>query len=177
MQSNFKLPKIFLSTLILLFLTVHYDLPTAFAQNSKIVTVDINAVLNSLSETKAKKQLLDSMAEKLKKEIETKRNELKAREAKLQANKVEMDSVEAENYRKSVRDFERLMKDREAEYKQSFLKINKELTEKALGYVNAYARKNSISLVLERSNLEIGPVLFNSPATDITTKIIDSING
>lgn len=143
----------------------------------KLATVDINHVLNSLDAAKESKERLDKETAKAKKQIEIKRKALREKDMKLQAKGVSSTSDEAEKYRKEVREFERYVKDTEAEIKRDFLKINKTLTEKALAKIREYAKENNIQLVLDKGGQGRSVILFDANTYDITSAVIKKLNG
>ena len=143
----------------------------------KIVTVDVNRVLNESTTAKARKKELDEKSLKARKQVEDRRNALKATEEKLKAAKVKEDSKEAEEFRNEVRAYTRFAKDLEEEVKKEFMKVNKELTDRAVGAVKNYAEKNKIDLVLDKSEQNRGPVLFGASAADVTQDVISQMNG
>jgi Skp family chaperone for outer membrane proteins len=52
------------------------------------------------------------------------------------------------------------------------MKVNKELTDKVLTRIEAYAKSNDYDLVFEKSERFRGPVLFGSDSVDITDQIL-----
>ena len=137
---------------------------------------DVGRVLNESKGSKEMRNKLDEMSLKTKKEIEAKRSKLKATEEKLKAAKVAEDSREAEAFRDDARAFARYVKDAEEDMKREFLKVNKDLTERALGAIKRYAEANKIDLVLDKSEQARGPVLFGDKAADITPAIIADVS-
>lgn len=142
----------------------------------KVATVDVGRVLNESKGSKEMRQKLSEMSAKTKKEIDAKRSALKATEEKLKAAKVSEDSREAEAFRSDARAFSRFVKDAEDDMKREFLKVNKELTDRALAAVKRYAEANKIDLVLDKSEQARGPVLFGDKTADITAAIIAEAN-
>ena len=142
----------------------------------RVATVDVGRVLNESKGSKEMRKKLDDMSLKAKKEIESKRSSLKAAEEKLKAGKVAEDSREAEAFRDDARAFARFVKDAEEDMKREFMKVNKELTERALAAVKKYAEANKIDLVLDKSEQARGPVLFGDKAADITPAIIAEVS-
>jgi len=139
----------------------------------KIATVDVARLLNDSPDAASKKKELDAISSEAKKKAETKMKDLKALETKLKDAKVSPDSKEAESFRNQARDYERFVKDTEEDIKKRFMKVNKEMTERALGKIAAYAKANSIDLVLDKSEKYRGPVLFGAETTDITDVFAD----
>lgn len=144
--------------------------------DSRIATVDVARILNESPDAASKKKELDTISQEAKKKAEAKLKDLKALEAKLKDAKVSADSKEAENFRAQAREYERFVKDTEEDIKKRFVKVNKEMTDKALAKIESYAKSNKIDLVLDKSEKYRGPVLFGVEAADITESVIASIN-
>lgn len=141
-----------------------------------VATVDINKVLNESKGAKAKRDALDEMSRKAQKQVEAKRDALKSTEEKLKSRKVAEDSKEAEAFRNDARQFARFVKDTEEDLKREFLKVNRDLTERAVGAVKSYAEAKKIDLVLDKSEQGRGPVLFGAGTADITDAVIKEMN-
>jgi Skp family chaperone for outer membrane proteins len=130
----------------------------------RIATVDVSRIINEAPDAKAKKKELDSASEKDK--------ELMALKTKLEEEKVSPESKEAESLRNQARDFQRMRADMKAELERKYMKINKELTDKVLGRIEAYAKANKYDLVIDKSEKMRGPVLFGSSSADITDEVL-----
>ena len=143
----------------------------------KIATVDVGRILNESPDAVAKKKELDSLSQEAKKKADDKRKNLQALETKLKEKKVAEDSKEADGYRNEAREYARFVKDTEEDLKKRFLKVNKDITDKALAKISDYAKSNSIDLVLDKSDKFRGPVLFGLPSVDITDQVLKAING
>jgi len=142
----------------------------------KIVTVDVNRVINESREAKAKRAELDGLYSKTKEKLEGRRKGLEEADKKLKAGIIKADSKEAEKFRTDAREFTRLTRDSEEDLRKEFLKLNKTLTEKALKTIREYAQANKIDLVLDKAADGHGPVLVGSPSADITDEIVVQIN-
>lgn len=140
----------------------------------RIATVDVSRILNDSPEAVAKKKELDTLSEETKKKLEGKAKDLQALKTKLENSKVSADSKEAESFRNQARDFERMRGDAKADLEKKYMKVNKELTDKVLGRIEAYAKANDYDLVFDKSDKFRGPVLFGSEAADITDEILKS---
>lgn len=143
--------------------------------DSRIVTVDVARILNESPDAASKKKELDTISQEAKKKAEAKLKDLKALEAKLKDAKVSADSKEAESFRAQAREYERFVKDTEEEIKKRFVKVNKEMTDRALAKIESYAKSNKIDLVLDKSEKYRGPVLYGVEAADITESVIATI--
>ncbi len=138
----------------------------------RIATVDVARILNDSPEAVAKKKELDTLSEETKKKLETKAKDLQALKTKLENSKVSADSKEAESFRNQARDFERMRGDAKADLEKKYMKVNKELTDKVLARIEAYAKANDYDLIFDKSDRFRGPVLFGSQAADITDQIL-----
>jgi Skp family chaperone for outer membrane proteins len=146
--------------------------PAAEAEQ-RIATVNVAKILNDSAEAQAKKKELDTLTEETKKKLDSKGKELQALKTKLEESKVAPDSKEAEKFRVQARDFERLRSDAKADLERSYMKANKDLTDKVLGKIEKYAKANNIDMVLDKSDKYRGPLLFGADTVDITEKILD----
>ena len=149
----------------------------AAADSIKIVTVDVNRILNESTEAKSKRLALDKISLETKKKVESRKASLQAMSEKLRSSGISEDSKEADQLRSQAREFERFVKDSEDQLKREFVKTNKILTEKTMKIIEAYAKKSNINLVLDKSAKGHGPVLFGSANADITDAIIKEMNG
>lgn len=151
---------------------IAFNLPCMAESGARLATVDVNKILNNLSEAKSKRAELDAMSERAKKEVEAKRDSLRDLEDDLK--NVDPASSQAESFRKQAREFERFVRDTEEDLKRRFLLVNKELTDKVIAKIEKYAKSNHIDLVLDKSSGAKGPILFGSPAADITDDILNA---
>lgn len=142
----------------------------------KVATVDVNRVLNESPDAKEKKKELDAASLKAKAKVDEERKTLKATEDKLKQSGAASDSKEVEKFRQDAKDFARMVKDTDEDLRKQFMKINKELTERALGAIRKYAEQNKIDLVLDKGETSRGPVLFGQASADITSDVIKLAN-
>ncbi len=143
-----------------------------FADNFKIATIEVNRVINSLKESKQKKAELDKIGEAKKQVIAKKKANLDALEQKYKAAGSDPDSKEGMALRSAIKDYERAVNDTKEDFNREFLKVNRELTEKAFKHIEAYAKRNRINLILEKGFPGAGPVLYGDDAADITAAVI-----
>ena len=142
----------------------------------RMATVDVNRIMNELEEAKELKQSLDKRSKSAKDKIEKERNSLKEMEANIKSKGLDGNSSEVDDFRAKARNFERMVKDTEEELRREFLKDNQQLTKKVLDAVQSYAKKNDIQLILDKSKMGRGPVLFGDPTADITTDLLKELN-
>lgn len=148
---------------------------TAIAEFN-VATVDVNRVLNESKDAIGRRKELQEMSNKAKAKIDAKRKPLQEMETKLKDKKISESSKEAEQFRVEARSFARFVKDTEEDLKKEYLRANKALTDSVLGEIRDYAKKKEIQMVLDKSELARGPVLFGSPRADITDDIIKALN-
>ena len=141
----------------------------------KIATVDVARILNESPDAVAKKKELDAITQDAKKKADSKREELDAMKSKLEGSKVSEDSKEAESLRAEVKEYARFVKDAEEDIKKRYMKVNRDITEKAMSRIEAYAKTNNIDLVLDKSDKYRGPVLFGDKGADITDDILSTL--
>jgi len=164
-----------------LFRTAFFSLACVFcadgaAAEFRVVTVDVNRVLNESKEAKEKRKELDQKSLEAKKRIDDKSSALRALEKKIKGGSATEGSKEAEQYRTQARDLDRMIKDSQEDLKKEFLKVNRSVTEKALKLIAEYAKANQIDLVLDKAEKTSGPVLYGDPAADITEEILKQMN-
>jgi len=143
----------------------------------RVATVDVNKILNSLEDAKRKKGELDKMSQAAKQEVEKKRERVKTLEQKFTAQKAGPESEEAEALRGAIRDYERSVSDAEEDLKRAFLKVNRDLTDKVMKAVQAYANRNKIDLVLDKSAKGPSAVLYGDSSADITDAVLKEVGG
>lgn len=141
----------------------------------KIATVDVARLINEAPTAKGKKKELDAASEEAKKKLETKGKELQALKTKLEEQKVSPDSKEAEAFRSKARDFERMRADIKADLEKRYMKVNKELSEKVMGKIEAFAKNNNYDLIVDKSEKYRGPVLFGKASADVTEQLLGDL--
>ncbi|MFO0415657.1 MAG: OmpH family outer membrane protein [Pseudomonadota bacterium] len=141
----------------------------------KIATVDVARIMNEAPGSKEKKKQLDAASEEAKNKLETKGKALQALKTKLEGQKVAANSKEAEGFRNQAREFEQLRAEAKADLEKQYLKVNKELSDKVMGKIEAYAKANSYDLVIDKSEKFRGPVLYGKSSADITEDILDQM--
>jgi outer membrane protein len=151
------------------------SLSTAAQAEVRIATVDVARIINEAPDAKAKKKELDAASEGAKSKLEARGKDLQALKTKLENQKVSAESKEAESFREKARDFERMRADLKADLDKKYMKVNKELSEKVMGKIEAYAKANNYDLVIDKSDKYRGPVLFGKSSADITDEILGAM--
>ena len=166
----------FSGLVLVVFLYTGFAAAKAWSEDAcvKIATVDINTVLNNLPESKTKKKEIDELTASAKSKIQAKVDLLQGLEKKVKDKSLPEDSEEVQKLRRETRDFERFQKDTQEELQRHFLKVNRELTEKTVKAIEAYAKAHQLDLVLDKAK-DRGPILFGSTAIDITEEVAEEL--
>jgi len=141
----------------------------------RVGTVDMNKVLQESPSAKAKIDALDKKAKIAKAKIMKQKQELGALQEKL-GEDASGTSPEAEKFRKSARELQRYVRDTDEELKTELLAVRKTLTDIALKKVSDVAKSKNLDIVLEKSEVARGPVLFAEGVTDITGSVLASMS-
>lgn len=147
---------------------------TAADTPANVVTVDINRVINGLEEANQLKAELKNLSDKTQKELERKRESLRAIEKQVEREKDNVNEQTLTKLRQQTRDFERFMKDSKEELQQRFLKVNRELSQKAIEGVRDYAKQHKIDIVIDRRD-NGGVVIFHNSSADITDSVLKTL--
>jgi Skp family chaperone for outer membrane proteins len=148
---------------------------SAFAEY-KIATVDFIEIINSSSEAKTAKTKLEKLSEESKKAIENLQAELAPLQDKVKEGKIKPGTPEGNEVRAKTKELVDLMQTKEEELQKKYAELNQTIAKKAVKIVSDYAKSNSIDLVLEKSELRRGYVLFAVDSTDITAEILKLMN-
>ncbi len=149
--------------------------PSAFAEY-KIATVDFIEIINSSSEAKVAKTKLEKLSGESKTAIETLRDQLTPLQEKVKEGKIKPGTPEGNEVRAKTKELVDLMQVKEEELQKKYAELNQTIAKKAVKIVSDYAKANSIDLVLEKSELRRGYVLFAVDSTDITAEILKLMN-
>jgi outer membrane protein len=144
--------------------------------------IGIVSIADAIFATNEGKKELDSLQAR----FSGKQNELKAQNDELEKLKADLQvkgdklSDEERNSRvKSATDkqkvFQRNAEDFQAEVQQAEQEVQNRLGKKMLDVLDKYAKDNSFAVILDVSNPQT-PVLWASPATNITKELVDAYN-
>lgn len=153
--------------LILLLLT-----SLSFAEY-KIVTIDINRILNESKEAKIKRAEIDKKSAAATATLEKDKATLVALEKKAKESKKEED---IKSLREKQRAMTKFFQETENSIQSQVAAFNDELTKKAMREIEAYAKANDIDLVLYKGEQPRGPVLFSQTEGDITDEIMAKLD-
>jgi outer membrane protein len=140
----------------------------------RIGTVDMTKVLQESPSAKIKVDAIDKKAAQAKAKINKQKEELVALQKKL-GNDASGTSPEAEKFRKASRELQRYVRDTEEELKTELMEVRKTVTEQAFKKVKEVATSKNLDIVLEKSEVARGPVLFAEGVTDITSTVVSSM--
>lgn len=139
----------------------------------KIVTIDINRILNESKEAKAKRAEIDKKSAAATASLEKDRGSLMALEKKAKESKSEAD-VKA--FREKQRSVSKFIQETENSIQSQVAAFNEQLTNKAMKEIEAYAKSEDIDLVLYKGEQPRGPVLFGEAGGDITDIIMSKLD-
>jgi outer membrane protein len=146
----------------------------AYAQPSKIATIQVQAALAQTKEGKNSLQTLEGKFSARRSALEKKQNDIAALQNQMRAGSATM-SAEAKE--RLARDFDAKTKelnreneDYQADVQTDEGQIVQALGQKMMGIIQKYAQENKIAIVVDVSAQ--GPVLWADPALDITPEII-----
>ena len=158
-----------------IFVAIFWAVLPACAE-TKIVTVDVNRILNESVQAQMMKKELDKLQQDAKVKIEARRKALDDAKTKLGAAALKEDSDAAEKLRAQSRELERFVKDTQEELNKEFMKRNRALKESTIKTIQQYAEREKIDLVLDRSDENHGPVLYGQSTVDVTSEIVKEMN-
>ena len=144
----------------------------AFA-DYKIVTIDINRILNESNESKQKRAEVDKRSASARKELEAKKASLQGLEKKIKESKNQKD-IEA--FKTQQRDFAKFVQETDQEIQKQIAEFNQDLTAKAMKIIESYAEEQKIDLVLYKGEKPRGPILYGEASGDITDEVMKRLN-
>ncbi len=139
----------------------------------KIVTVDINRILNESKEAKVKRAEIDKKSAAATTSLEKDNATLIALEKKARESKQEAD-IKA--FKEKQRAMSKFFQETENSIQSQVAAFNEELTKKAMKEIEAYAKSEDIDLVLYKGEQPRGPVLFGEGNGDITDLIMSKLD-
>jgi len=152
-----------------------------FAQDGigKVGIINIQAAIAQSNDgQEAARQLQTRFASK-RAELETQQKEIADLQTQLRNQERTLSEEARTRLLRSVDDktkvFNRTNEDAQAEFQQAEQDAINEIGRKMIGVIDEYAKKNSLSLILDVSSPQT-PVLYADPATDVTRAIIELYN-
>jgi outer membrane protein len=148
---------------------------TARSQAVNIAYIDLQRVMVESEKGKEAKQTLTQEAEKLKKSLDVKQDELqKMKDAiEKQGTTITADAraEKEKQYQSKLKDYQRLANDYQTELQQKDQEVTQKMLKDLEEVIRSIGEKEKYTLILEKSQ-----VLFASPAIDITPKIVTLFN-
>ncbi len=146
----------------------------AYAQPTKIATIQVQAALAQTKEGKNSLQSLETKFSARRTALEKMQNDIAAIQNQMRSGSATM-SAEAKDklardYDTKTKDFNRQNEDYQADVQQDEGQIVQALGQKMMAIVQKYAQENKIAIVVDVSPQ--GPVLWADPGIDITQDII-----
>ncbi len=148
----------------------------AQADSYKVVTVDVNKIINDLPESTQKKNEINKIQKAFKDSLENKKKNIQALEQKFKAGSKDPQSKEAVALRDAIRDYEQTASKANAEVQKKFLESNKELTDRVVNVIRKYAKNHDISLVLDKNDKGTSALLYGDESVDITGIIAKEVD-
>ena len=153
--------------------------PAAAQTTTKVGIVSIQDAIAATNEGKKEFDALQQRFSPRNNELTAQRDELEKLQAALQAQGPKLSDEERNARIKSATDkqkiFQRNGEDFQAEVQQAEQDVLNRLGKKMLDVLDKYAKDNGYSVILDVSNPQT-PVLWASPATNITKELVDAYN-
>ena len=159
-------------------ITVLLFLPTVLiAQTLNIVYVDLQRVMLESDKGKEAKVSLTGEAEKLKKSLDVKQEELQKMKDTLEKQIAtitpDAKAEKEKQYQSKLKDYQRLYTDYQTELQQKDTDFTQKILKELEEVIKAMGEKDKYTLILEKNQAGI---LFASPVIDITNKVITLYN-
>jgi outer membrane protein len=146
----------------------------AYAQPSKIATIQVQAALAQTKEGKNSLQALEGKFSTRRSALEKKQSDIAALQNQMRAGSATMSAEAKERLAKDfdtkTKELNRENEDYQADVQQDEGQIVQVLGQKMMAILQKYAQENKIAVVVDVSAQ--GPVLWADPALDITPEII-----
>jgi outer membrane protein len=156
---------------------VMFLLPLAAFGQSSIVYVDLQRVMIESDKGKEAKKTLTDEAERLKKSLDVKQDELqKLKDAIEKQGAMITPDARAEKdkqYQAKLKDYQRLANDYQGELQQKDMEFTQKILKELEEVVKSIGEKEKYAMILEKGQAGI---LFGTPSLDITTKVINAYN-
>jgi outer membrane protein len=164
MKNIFLLVGIFV--LVILPLTAH---------SQSIAYIDLQKVMVESNKGKESKQTLTQEAEKLKKTLDGKQDELQKMKDAIEKQGTtitpEARTEKEKQYQSKLKDYQRLANDYQTELQQKDMELTRNMLKELEGVIKSLGEKEKYTLIVEKSQ-----VLFAAPTIDITSKVINLFN-
>lgn len=147
------------------------------AQSINIAYVDLQKIMLDSEQGKQIKTILTADAERLKKNLDAKQDELQKLKDSIEKQGAtitpEARAEKEKQYQNKLKDYQRLYGDYQSELQQKDQEYTQKILKEIDGIIKNIGEKEKYMLILERSQAGI---LFAAPSADITDKIITLFN-
>lgn len=165
---------IFCFVTIMLFLCVPL---AAKSQSLNIAYIDLQRVMLESDKGKDIKKTLTGEAERLKKNLDFRQDELQKLKDALEKQGAtitpEARAEKEKQYQAKLKDYQRLVNDYQAELQQKDMEFTQKILKEIEDIIKGIGEREKYALILERSQ---AGVIYGSPAIDITGKVITLFN-
>jgi outer membrane protein len=148
---------------------------TARSQAINIGYIDLQKVMVESDKGKEAKQVLTQEADKLKKNLDGKQDELQKMKDAIEKQGTtitpEARAEREKQYQNKLKDYQRLANDYQTELQQKDQEITQRMLKELEEVIRGIGEKEKFTLILEKSQ-----ALFASPTIDITPKVITLFN-
>jgi outer membrane protein len=148
---------------------------TARSQTVNIAYVDLQRIMVESEKGKEAKQVLTQEAERLKKSLDGKQNELQQMKDAIEKQgttiTLEARTEKEKQYQNKLKDYQRLANDYQTELQQKDMELTQKMLKDLEEVIKGVGEKEKYTLIVEKSQ-----VLFASPTIDITPKVINLFN-
>jgi outer membrane protein len=150
-------------------------MPLVARGQATIGYIDLQKVMVESDKGKEAKQSLTKEAERLKKNLDGKQDELQKMKDALEKQgttiTAEARADREKQYQNKLKDYQRLANDYQTELQQKDMEVTQKMLKDLEEVIKSVGEKDKYTLIVEKSQ-----VLFASPAIDITPKIISLFN-
>jgi outer membrane protein len=144
---------------------------TARSQTVNIAYIDLQRVMVESEKGKEAKQVLTQEAERLKKSLDAKQDELQKMKDSIEKQGVTITpdarAEKEKQYQNKLKDYQRLANDYQTELQQKDQEVTQKMLKDLEEVIKSIGEKDKHTLIFEKSQ-----VLFASPTIDITPKVI-----
>jgi outer membrane protein len=150
---------------------------TARSQALNLGYVDIQRVMVESDKGKEAKQALTQEAERLKKTLDVKQDELQKMKDAIEKQGVaitpESRAEKEKQYQGKLKDYQRLVNDSQNELQQKDVELTQGILKELEVVIKGFGEKEKFTLILEKNQAGI---LFATPTIDVTSKVVALFN-
>jgi outer membrane protein len=164
-------------TLVALAVAILFMPIAARSQTLNIAYVDLQRVMLESERGKEAKKSLTEEADKLKKTLDGKQEELQKMKDAIEKQSatitIDARAEREKQYQSKLKDYQRLYNDYQTELQQKDMEFTQKILKEVEGIIKVLGEKEKFTLILEKSQAGI---LFATPAIDVTGKVISLYN-